>query len=100
MAVAALNEYEDALMEYETTVAIIQKTVDTNGLNARLVKNQIKDTTMSWPLLMTPSLFLEPIWMTIPSISAVNFGALESSTSSSTLKTSSELKSRLRYVQV
>ena len=95
MAVAALNEYEDALMEYETTVAIIQKTVDTNGLNARLVKNQIKDTTMSWPLSMTPSLFLEPIWMTIPSISAVNFWALES-----TLKTSSELKSRLRYVQV
>ena len=43
MALAALSEYDDALMEYKTAAAILQKTVD-----ARLVRNQIEDTTKSW----------------------------------------------------
>ena len=43
MAVAALNEYEGALMELESTVAIFKKTIDANGANSRLLRNQVDD---------------------------------------------------------
>ena len=43
MAVAALTSY----CLNETTAAILPMTVDTNGLNAKLIRNQLDDTTNS-----------------------------------------------------
>ena len=43
MALAATNDYEDALMELESAVAILRRTVDAGRGNARLLRNQIDD---------------------------------------------------------
>ena len=48
MAVAAHHDYEDALMELESTIAILMSTSDTNGGNARLLRNQIDDVSEAW----------------------------------------------------
>ena len=48
MALAATNDYEDALMELESAVAILRRTVDADRGNARLLRNQIDDMEESW----------------------------------------------------
>ena len=48
MALAATNDYEDALMELESAVAILRRTVEADRGNARLLRNQIDDMEESW----------------------------------------------------
>ena len=48
MALAATNDYEDALLELESAVAILRRTVDADRGNARLLRNHIDDMEESW----------------------------------------------------
>ena len=45
MAVAAHHDYEDAIMELESSVAILKSTSNTNGGNIRLLRKQIDDVS-------------------------------------------------------